>query len=190
MAHKFNVNNKSKLDNPRRREMLPVDKVLSEVGLKPADNFADIGCGIGYFSIPAAMIIGQTGMVFALDVESEMIKELDNKIEESSLSNIQTIITGEYDFKLEENSVSYAFMCTVLHEIDDKARFLNEAQRILIDGGKIAIVEWIKSESDWGPPVGHRLESNEVKQLLQKCGFKDTSIMKLNEYFYIVMATA
>lgn len=190
MTHKFNVNNKSKLDNPRRREMLPVNQVLNEIGLKAADNFADIGCGIGYFSIPAAAVIGEKGMVYALDVEPEMIEELDKKIEENSLSNIETLITEEYDFKLEEKSISYAFMCTVLHEIEDKVRFINEAKRILTDGGKIAIIEWIKSESDWGPPISHRLDSSEVKQALLNCGFRDALSVELNEYFYIVMATA
>ncbi|VDN47199.1 Methyltransferase domain-containing protein (fragment) [Petrocella atlantisensis] len=46
-----------------------------------------------------------------------------------------------------------------MHEIDDKITFLNEIKRILINGGKIAVVEWIKRESDWGPPVNHRLDS-------------------------------
>ncbi|SEW44771.1 class I SAM-dependent methyltransferase [[Clostridium] fimetarium] len=189
MAHKFDVNNKSKLDNPKRREMLPANKVLTVIGLKADDKFADIGCGIGYFSIPAAELIGQEGMVYAMDVESEMIEELNKKVDERGISNIQTIITKEYDFKLKGEPISYAFMCTVLHEIEDKVRFVNEAKRILFDGGKIAIVEWIKRESDWGPPISHRLDSGEVKQILIDCGFKEISIVELNEHFYIVMAT-
>lgn len=66
-------------------------------------------------------------------------------------------MTGEYYFVLEDKTVSYAFMCTVLHEIEDRIQFLNEAKRILISGGKIAVIEWIKKETDWGPPVGHRM---------------------------------
>lgn len=80
MAHKFDVNNKNKLDNPRRREMLPVNKILDEIGLKAEDNLADIGCGIGYFSFPAADVIGSNGLVYALDVKEEMIEELDKRI--------------------------------------------------------------------------------------------------------------
>jgi ubiquinone/menaquinone biosynthesis C-methylase UbiE len=189
MTHKFDINNKSKLDNPKRREMLPVNKVLTEIGLNAEDRFADIGCGIGYFSIPAAEVVGTKGVVYALDVKEEMIEVLDEKIEENNLYNIRAIITDEYDFKLENKSVSYAFICTVFHEIEDRIKFLKETKRILIDGGRIAVIEWIKRESDLGPPVNHRLDSNDVKQELQNCGFKDLNYIELNEEFYIVMAT-
>lgn len=189
MAHKFDVNNKNKLDNPRRREMLPVNKILGEIGLKAEDNLADIGCGIGYFSFPAADVIGSNGLVYALDVKEEMIEELDKRIEENKIDNIQTVLTDEYNFKLDDNSVSYALICTVLHEIEDRIKFLHETKRILIDGGKIAVVEWIKKESDWGPPVSHRVDSSDVKKELLDCGFTEISYVELNEYFYIVKGT-
>lgn len=188
MAHKFDVNNRNKLDNPKRREMLPVNKVVTEIGLKEIDKVADIGCGIGYFSIPFAAATESRGMVYALDIEAKMLELIEQKISEKNLCNIRTVLTEEYDFKLEEGSVNYAFMCTVLHEVVDKNRFINETKRILTDGGKIAIVEWIKSESDWGPPISHRLDSLDAQQILLECGFKDVSMVKLNEHFYILKA--
>lgn len=189
MAHKFNVNNKQKLDNPRRREMLPIDKVLDTIVLKPGEKVADIGCGIGYFTLPIAGVIGSEGTVIALDVEAEMIEDLDKKIKENHIGNIQTVMTEEYNLKLDDAAVSYAFICTVLHEIDDRIKFMNETKRILNEGGKLAVVEWIKRESEWGPPVEHRIASNEVMQELIDCGFKDISYKELNELFYIVTGT-
>jgi ubiquinone/menaquinone biosynthesis C-methylase UbiE len=189
MHHEFDVNNKKKLDSPKRREMLPTRTVLNEIGLNEGAKFADIGCGIGYFSIPAADVIGPKGIVYALDVNEEMIEELDKKIDENGIANIRTVITDKYNFKLEDDSVSYAFICTVLHEIDDGIAFINEAKRILAAGGKIAVVEWIKAESDWGPPVDHRLDSSDVKIMLHDAGFKEIEYLKLNEYFYIVTGT-
>ncbi|SCP99511.1 class I SAM-dependent methyltransferase [Anaerobium acetethylicum] len=186
MAHKFDVTHKNKLDNPRRREMLPTGKILDEIGLQAGDILADIGCGIGYFSIPAAEIAGSKGSVYALDVNVEMIEELEQRIAENETDNIRTIVTEEYDFKLDDNAVSYALVSTVLHEIEDRMKFLHETKRILGSGGKIAIVEWIKKESDWGPPVGHRVDSSEVKRELLDCGFEEISYVELNDYFYIV----
>jgi hypothetical protein len=66
---------------------------------------------------------------------------------------------------------------------------LNETKRILALGGKIAVVEWIRAESDWGPPVDHRLDSSDVKIMLQAAGFKEIEYLKLNEHFYIVKGT-
>jgi len=189
MQHEFDINNKKKLDSPKRREMLPTRTVLNKIGLNEGARLADIGCGIGYFSIPAADVIGPQGIVFALDVSKEMIEELDKKIEENDIENIRTVITDKYNFKLEDNSVSYAFICTVLHEIEDGMAFINETKRILALGGKIAVVEWIRAESDWGPPVDHRLDSSDVKIMLQAAGFKEIEYLKLNEHFYIVKGT-
>lgn len=189
MHHEFDVKNKKKLDSPKRREMLPTRTVLDKIGLNKGEKFADIGCGIGYFSIPAADVIGPKGIVYALDVQKEMIEELDKKIAENGIENIRTVITGKYNFKLEDDSVSYAFICTVLHEIDDGIAFINETKRILAEGGKIAIVEWMRAESDWGPPVSHRLGSNHVKTLLHDAGFKKIEYVELNEHFYIVTGT-
>lgn len=189
MHHKFDVNNKKKLDSPKRREMLPTRTVLTKIGLNEDAKFADIGCGIGYFSIPAADLIGPKGIVYALDVQEEMIEELDKKIEENGIENIRTVITDKYNFKLEDSSVSYAFICTVLHEIEDCIAFITETKRILSPGGKIAVVEWIRAESDWGPPVDHRLASSYVKKILQDTGFKEIEYLELNEYFYIVTGT-
>ena len=109
MQHEFDINNKKKLDSPKRREMLPTRTVLNKIGLNEGARLADIGCGIGYFSIPAADVIGPQGIVFALDVSKEMIEELDKKIEENDIENIRTVITDKYNFKLKDNSVSYAF---------------------------------------------------------------------------------
>ena len=189
MQHEFDIKNKKKLDSPKRREMLPTRTVLNKIGLNEGARLADIGCGIGYFSIPAADVIGPQGIVFALDVSKEMIEELDKKIEENGIENIRTVITDKYNFKLEDNSVSYAFICTVLHEIEDGIAFIDETKRILALGGKIAVVEWIRAESDWGPPVDHRLDSSDVKIMLQAAGFKEIEYLKLNEHFYIVTGT-
>ena len=189
MHHEFDINNKKKLDSPKRREMLPTRTVLNKIGLNEGARLADIGCGIGYFSIPAADVIGPQGIVFALDVSKEMIEELDKKIEENGIENIRTVITDKYNFKLKDNSVSYAFICTVLHEIEDGMAFINETKRILALGGKIAVVEWIRAESDWGPPVDHRLDSSDVKIMLHAAGFKEIEYLKLNEHFYIVTGT-
>lgn len=186
MTHKFDITQKSKLDNPKRRELLPVKQVLENIELKADEIFADIGCGIGYFSIPAAEIIGSLGKVYAVDVETEMLKELESRRIEHNIENIQVIHSEEYDLKLEDQLVSLAFLCTVLHEVEDKPRFLKEAKRILRKAGSIAIVEWIKRTSDWGPPISHRIAGDEVKELLQNAGFTNLSETMVNEHFYIV----
>lgn len=186
MSSKFNADNRHKLDNPQRREMLPPGKTLQTLGLKEGNLVADIGCGIGYFSIPAAEIIGETGLVFGLDLSVEMIEDLDHKIETNNLQNIRTVITSENDLKLGDESIDFAFLANVLHELDEIPPMLREVKRILKDEGKIVVLEWKKEESDYGPPVEHRLADEAVVSLLQEFGFKNIEQLDIEQHFYAV----
>ena len=80
MSHKFDAKNKHKLDNETRRKMLPPEQTLLSLGLKEGDIMADIGCGIGYFAVPASKIVGKSGKVFAMDILPEMLEEVHVKI--------------------------------------------------------------------------------------------------------------
>lgn len=186
MTHKFDYRNKHKLDDEKRRQHLPPYKILTELGLSEGDVMADIGCGIGYFTFPAAEIVGETGKVFALDISAEMIEEVEKRIEANEVYNIRPVITEENELKVDSEAVTFAFICVVLHEVEDVERFIHEVKRILADGGKIAIVEWDKEESDWGPSLSHRLDKGYVKSTLEGAGFNNVTITQINEFFYAV----
>lgn len=98
------------------------------------------------------------------------------------------IVTQEYKLTLEAESVNTAFLCTVMHEVKMRQKFLEEVNRILYPDGRIIIVEWIKKDSDFGPPVDHRLDSQVLKRNLQRTGFMDIQITDFNDYFYIASA--
>lgn len=186
--HKFNPASKSKLDNPKRRGILPVDKILSEINIQKNEKIADIGCGIGYFTFPMAGAVGNHGQVYAIDIEREMIEDVKEKINENHIKNITPILSMENDLKLEDNTVNRGFLSTVFHEVNKPEDFLKEINRILVTGGKLDIIDWVKAETDSGPPIGHRLDPEEIKKDLEKTGFKDIKVINFNEYFYIIRA--
>ncbi|WP_311135679.1 class I SAM-dependent methyltransferase [Acetobacterium tundrae] len=188
MTHKFDVKNKHKLDNQARREMLPPEKTLISLGLKSGDIMADIGCGIGYFSIPAAKIVGKSGQVYAQDISAEMLGEVDQKIIDNHIGNIETIAADEHKLNLENSNITFAFISTVLHELDDKDSMLDEIKGVLADKGRIAIVEWQKINSEFGPPMGHRLDKADLMQRLAIHGFQKISAVDISEHFYGITA--
>lgn len=188
MAHKFDTKNKHKLDNEKRRELLPPEQTLINLHLQEEDIMADIGCGIGYFTIPASKIVGENGKIFAMDISSEMLKDVEIKISDNNISNIETILTEENDLKLSDNKVTFAFISLVLHEANDKENFLNEVKRIITPNGKIAIVEWEKIKSEFGPPIDHRLDRVNLMKLLDKVGFSTIESIDIGENFYGIMA--
>lgn len=188
MPHKFDFRKKHKLDNAKRREMLPPEKTLIDIGLHEGDIMADVGCGIGYFTIPAAKIVGDSGYVFAMDILPEMLQDVQLKARENNSSNIDTVLTEENNLKLESDKVNFAFLSTVLHETQDKRKFLNEIKRIVSPGGKIAIVEWEKVENEFGPTIDDRLDKADLEEMLSEIGFCNISSMNIGTNFYALIA--
>jgi ubiquinone/menaquinone biosynthesis C-methylase UbiE len=189
MAHKFDIKNIHKLDNEKRRKILPPLEVLVDMGLREGDIMADIGCGIGYFTFPASQIVGKTGKVFAMDISKEMLEKVNKKAEENNISNILTVHTGENDLKIPAGTANFAFISNVLHEAEDKEKLINEANRILTNDGRIGIIEWQMVEGEFGPPLEHRLSEEYVKDLLLGVGLKNINIKSIGEYFYVISGT-
>ncbi len=188
MTHKFDAKNKHKLDNEKRRELLPPEETLIKLGLHEGDIMADIGCGIGYFTIPASKIVGDSGKVFAMDILPEMLQDVGEKIKDNNISNIEIILTEENDLKLEDNKITIAFISNVLHEANEKETFINEIKRIISPKGKIAIVEWQKINSEFGPPIDHRLDKIDLSKMLDLLGFSNISTIDIGENFYGLIA--
>lgn len=188
MAHKFEEKNMNKLDNPRRREILPPKETLLKLGLSKGDTVADIGCGIGYFTFPAAEIVDVDGKVYALDTSKKMLDEVRKNITEKDINNIEAVKTAKNSFMIKDGIITFALIVNVLHEIDEKESFADEVIRIIKDEGKIVIIEWIKKQTDFGPAIDHRIDEEEVKKLLIEKDFKNVECQYIGEYFYVITA--
>lgn len=187
--HKFNPDHKSKLELPKRQLYLPAKDLLLEMGLTTGMKIADVGCGTGYFSFPAASIVGASGEVLALDISEEMILSVHEKAIHLGIKNLITIQTDEYNLKLKDETMDRTLLCTILHEVDETYRMLWECRRILVPGGKCVVIDWIKQEDDWGPPTSHRLASEYVEQKMRSAGFTDVGVIILNPHFYYIIGT-
>lgn len=184
MSHKFSAKDKNKLDNPERRKILPPEATLEKLHLQKGDVVADIGCGIGYFSIPAAVIVGEEGKVYAMDISEEMLEEVGERARKDNISNMERIKTLENSLLVADESITFALICNVLHETNELSSFLQEVKRILASNGKIAIIEWKKKESKIGPPVHHRIGKEDLIQLLKAMKFEEIESMDFGEEFY------
>jgi ubiquinone/menaquinone biosynthesis C-methylase UbiE len=188
MEHKFNPENKKKLFSEFRKKILPARRTLKEAGLKEEMTFADVGCGNGYFTFPASEIIGSKGRVFALDISSELLEDINTRIKEENKTNIEVVKTEENNLKIAKESVDLAFSCNVLHETKDLDLFLKEVKRILKPEGRIAIIDWEKVDSDFGPPKEHRLDKSVIINGLKDIGFKYVKAKILNKDLYRITA--
>lgn len=188
MEHKFNPENKKRLFSEFRQKTLPAHKTLMDTGLKKEMTFADVGSGNGYFTLPAADIVGDKGKVFALDISSEMLEDMNTRIKDKNKTNIEVIKTEENNLKIVKESVDLAFSCNVVHEAKDLDLFLKEIKRILKSKGRIAIIDWEKTDSDFGPPKEHRLDKSIIINVLKNIEFKYIKAKILNKDLYRITA--
>ena len=147
------------LDSDFRRKMQPPDKIISRSGIKKGMKILEVGCGSGAFTTFVARAVGDKGEVFALDIQPEMLKQIENKLklpENRDIKNIQLIEGDALNIPLEDNSFDLVYTITVFQEIPDKNKALKEMKRVLKPKGILAITEFL-------PDPDYPLKSTTVK---------------------------
>ncbi len=178
----------ARLDNPERRAVLPPKETLEKVGLQKGMDFADIGCGVGYFTLPAARLIGTGAKAYALDVSSALLDILKEKTREEGIGNIVTVLSDAYDMKLAAETADFALCCNVVHEIEDQKAFLREIARVVKQGGTLAVIEWKMVRGEKGPRMEERIPPGDLESLLRSCGFDGFEQKDINSDLYAVIA--
>src|SRR5690242_12733660 len=105
MAKRFDPRKKDILLTSEREALLQPRALLPTLGLKTGDVVADIGCGPGFFTIPAAEIVGPAGKVYAADVQSDMIAAIMMRVFETGLKNIEILKASDTDVALPSGGV-------------------------------------------------------------------------------------
>lgn len=185
MPHKFDPAHVERLLSAERHMDIAPERLLREAGLKPGDAIADIGCGPGFFAIPAAHIVGEKGVVYAVDTEEKMLGRL---MERRPPANVMPLKSTESSIPVKDSAVDIAFLGYMLHEAEDKPLFLKEVKRIIKAGGAVLIIDWKKKQEDEGPPVEERLTEEDVIGLLKGAGFENAKALSLNESHYEISA--
>ncbi|MBL7184372.1 MAG: methyltransferase domain-containing protein [Anaerolineae bacterium] len=117
------------VNNPiRRRYTRPV---LDRVGIQPGERVLELGPGPGAFTVEAAQRVGAQGRLIAVDIQPEMIAQVEKRVREAGLTNVETHVADAYHLPLEDDSVDRAFLVAVLPEVPDQARALAELRRVL-----------------------------------------------------------
>lgn len=179
--HKFNIKNIEKLDSPKRRLSMPPEETLNKFNINKSGTLLDIGCGIGYFTIPAANILNQ-GKVIGLDIVPEIIDLAKERA--MNISNIEFKICEEYSFPVEDGSIDYVFISNVIHEIENRPKYFKEIQRVLKPNGMLFIIDWEKKETKSGPPISDRISREEMIELCNLNNFKHIENIDINADHY------
>jgi ubiquinone/menaquinone biosynthesis C-methylase UbiE len=148
----------------------------------------DIGCNDGFFTIPAAKMVGKNGKVYGVDIDVDAIEQLTEKAKKEHISNIRADVGEAEETIFCTNCANIIFFGTVLHDFRDSMEVLCNAKRMLKSGGKIVNYDWKKKETPMGPPVTNRLSELEASNLMKDAGFKDITVQDISDNFYQIKA--
>jgi ubiquinone/menaquinone biosynthesis C-methylase UbiE len=127
-------------DNPLRHIFHKPEKIFTPY-LREGMTAIDIGCGIGYFSIGMAQIVGKTGKIISVDLQQKMLNILMERAEKAGVANrITTFLCDENSIGINEK-VDFALTFWMAHETPDEFNFLKQVHSILKKSGKLLLVE-------------------------------------------------
>ncbi|MBN1614832.1 MAG: class I SAM-dependent methyltransferase [Deltaproteobacteria bacterium] len=125
-------------DNPLLPHLIDAQRLLKDAGLKSGDKVLEVGCGPGFFTLPAAEIVGDKGILYAVDVHPRAIEKVRKKIEEKGISNVRPLLRNAADTGLTDGSVDAVFMFGLPYIVGGQEKVLNEMRRILKPGGVLS----------------------------------------------------
>lgn len=128
------------IDNRLRRWLHNPEKIVGPY-IRPGMTVMDLGCGMGIFSIDMARMVGETGLVIAVDLQQEMLDVLTRRSRKAGVSDrIRTHRARPALIGL-ETPVDFALAFAMLHETPDARSFLEQIYRCLQPGGRLLVAE-------------------------------------------------
>ncbi len=148
--------------------------VVNQLGIEAGDKVADFGCGAGYFSFECARLVGNDGMVFALDVLPSALEAVASHAKAAGMSNVVTKrvnLENEQGSGLGTESLDWVILKDMLFQNKKKDSIIREAARVLKPGGRALIMEWSKNDSFVGPEKDLRLAEDQLQSLVAQVRF-------------------
>ncbi len=143
------------------------------LGIDHAMKVADFGAGSGAYAIAMARHLEGSGIVYALDIQKDLLRRLHNDAKAQGLKNIE-ILWADLEVpggsKLSDGLLDLVLISNLLFQVEDKAAVLSEAKRIVKSGGRVAIIDWSESFGGIGPHPESVVTREAAYALAQEAG--------------------
>lgn len=128
-------------------------EVLQSAGLRPRQEVLEVGCGPGFFTIPAARLVGEKGTVHALDVNPLSLERARQKVEQEGVTNVRTILADAGQTGLPDESFDLIFVFGLGHVVGGEDRMMSELHRLLKPKGTLSVEGRLRPRRELFHPV-------------------------------------
>jgi len=148
-------------DSPGREERLQINRVMDVLGIVSGKVVADVGAGSGWFTVRAARRVGGGGLVYAVDINPEAIRYVEERAKKEELRNVKTILGKADDPMLPAGSVDAVLLLKTYHEVAQPIALLENLRAALRPGAKVGVIDRNGNGEDHG--VGREVVIREAK---------------------------
>ena len=180
----FRPEDLGELEGPDRDEWQRPDKIMDALGVGEASVVADLGAGSGWFTTRLAHRVGPNGIVYAEDVQPQMILSIASRV--SGLKNVKTVLGTSDDPRLPE-PVDAMLIVDAYHEMEHPVILLRNAAKYLKPQGRIGIVDFTKDGGGPGPAMEERIDPERVIRDAQAAGLMLRSRETFLKYQYMLV---
>ena len=160
---------------------------IAQFGLREGDHVADLGAGSGFYAAAAGRAVGSSGVVYAVEVQKNMLDRLAKEMQEKGLSNVK-VVWGDIEHptgtRLRERSMDAALVCNILFQLHDRQGFIDELKRILKPKGRVLVVDWYESFGNLGPAPEAVVTVQQAKDMFSSNGFQLQKDLEAGEHHY------
>ena len=147
-------------DSPGRDKKLQINRVMDILRVTRGKGVADIGAGSGWFTVRAARRVGPSGTVYAVDINPEAIRYIDNRAHSESLTNVKTVLSKPDDPMLPKEAIDAVLLLKTYHEVADPIALLEHLRPALRPGARLGIIDRNGNGTDHG--VGRKIVVDEA----------------------------
>lgn len=163
------------LDSTERDRYQKPSEVIDALKVKPGMAVADLGSGSGYFTRRFVEAVTETGMVYAVDVEPEMLAYAKESVIHMHVGYSAEFILAQPDNpKLPFASVDLLFVCNTIHHLENRSKYFRDLRSSLKPGARIAIIDFYPDDrsGDLGFPKHHLVPRDTVIQEMAAAGYQ------------------
>jgi ubiquinone/menaquinone biosynthesis C-methylase UbiE len=166
---------------------------ILQMGLSEGMKVVDIGAGSGHYAFAAAKIAGDSGRIYAVDVQEDVLIRLKGEAAHRKLRNIETI-WGDVEKKagtlLKDGAADAVILSNILFQLGKKKEAVEEIQRILKPGGKLLVIDWAGTYNGMGPHQDSVHAEHDAEELFISAGFHKVKSFRGGAHHYAILFTS
>jgi ubiquinone/menaquinone biosynthesis C-methylase UbiE len=155
----------------RQREEEP-GTLLKILNVKEGQIVCDLGSGNGFYSIPLARLVGERGLVLAVDIQKEMLELLKQRAAMEKVANIHSVLGNTVDPMLPPGKVDLVLLVDVYHEFSNPEEMLAAIRQSLAPGGRVCLVEFRAEDPNVPIKPEHKMSKEQILKEIPPMGFK------------------